>query len=83
MGIMPNPASFQTTVLINMPGNTNNAVLKLYDSYNTQMLLQTHTLEAGDNIVEVDVVNYSSGLYTFVVEVDAQVVVSKHLVVIH
>ena len=46
-------------------------------------MLQSHSLQAGDNSISVNVSNYVSGLYTFVVEVDGQVVASKHLVVIH
>lgn len=83
MGIMPNPAMYQTNVLINMPSNTSGALLKLYDSFNTLFLLEEHNLEPGDNAITIDVSTYSSGLYTFVVEVEGQVVTSKHLAVIH
>lgn len=83
MGIIPNPAMVSTSVLINIPSTASSSVLKLYDSYQTQMILQTHPLVVGDNIVPIDVSLYSSGLYTFTVEVDGVVVASKHLVIIH
>ena len=83
MGIVPNPAMYQTKVLINIPYYASNPTLKLYDGYNNQGLLQTHLLVDGDNIVDIDVSNYISGLYTFTLEVDGVVVSSKHLVVIH
>ena len=83
MGIVPNPAMTTTSVLVYIPSNTTSIVLKLYDSYQTQSVLQTYTLETGDNVVPINVTNLTSGLYTFVLEVNGVVQISKHLVVIH
>ena len=54
-----------------------------FDAYNNQGLLQTHSLTTGTNTTNINVSNYISGLYTFVLEVDGIVVSTKHLVVVH
>lgn len=83
VGIMPNPAMYNTTISVTIPFGIGLAELKLFDAYNNQGLLQTHTLQEGENSTNLNVSNLTSGLYTVGIEVDGILVANANLIVIH
>ena len=80
---VPNPAMSYTNINVDIPTNTGLAQLKLYDAYNNNGLLETHTLVDGTNTVNLNVQNLISGLYLVIIEIDGVAVVNTNLIVIH
>jgi Zn-dependent metalloprotease len=83
LSLSPNPAMYNTTVSVNVPENIGTAQLLLVDTYNNLGTLGYIPLNIGSNAVSFDVVNYFSGVYTIILEVDGINVANKHLVIIH
>jgi len=83
LGIVPKPAMYNTTINVEIPYGTTIAELKIFDAYNNQGLLQTHSLTEGTNSTSINVSNLISGLYIVAIVVDGNVVANANLIVIH
>lgn len=80
---IPNPAMHSTQVNIEIPDNIENAILLVADSYNNQGVLQNYSLNSGNNSVEVNVSNLTSGMYVLSIKINEEVYASTNLIVIH
>lgn len=79
MSIFPNPASQTVNVSYNLPDNVSSGILHLLDNNGKsiqQFLIDDHT-----NHLELDVSNFSPGIYLYFIEYENTKTVSKKLVI--
>ncbi|NTW32480.1 MAG: T9SS type A sorting domain-containing protein, partial [Bacteroidetes bacterium] len=62
VNIYPNPAYNEIQCLINIPENTK-LTIKIIDMLGRNLLTQTHPIEKGTNIINLDVSDISTGIY--------------------
>lgn len=76
--LSPNPANFETQVKFVTSASTKNKTLKVF-SINGQLMQQIE-LDGSDQTVEVDLVDFPSGIYIVALEEDGQVLQRERLI---
>lgn len=80
---IPNPAMTYTNVNVNIPQAVENASLELHDAYNNTGSLGSYPLNAGNNLIFIDVSTLNSGMYVLSVKIEEEVYSSTNLIVIN